>query len=241
MTSSGRLETATPPGPFHGRVYAVWDDGSNMRFARTKDHGATWVGTGSGVTPAGTLLVNGSFSPEINVAASGDIYIVSMNGNPGSQINMIVSTDGGDSFHAVASPATTLTTLGSLGPHFPRENFRVLTVPTACVSGQTVLVAWADLREGTSRIYYALSNNGGASWTTGPSGLPLLTGSVPANLHHFHPQITADSNGVIGCAFYEFGGCAFYEFGPKPTTPLIVRIPGEGEHDSGVNVKSVPE
>ena len=75
------------------------------------------------------------------------------------------------------------------------------------------LAKWADFREGPSRIYYALSTNGGASWNTGPSGQPLLTGVLPANLHHFHPQIITDPNGVIGCAFYEFG--------PKPTTPLI--------------------
>ncbi len=199
-----------PASPFHGRVYAVWDDGSDMRFARTMDQGATWVGTGAGVTPAGTVLVNDSFSPEINVAANGDIYIVWISG---SQIKMIVSTDGGDSFHPVTSPATGVTTLGALGPHFPGETFRVLTLPTACVSGQTVVAAWADFRESVSRIYYALSINGGASWTTGPSGQPLLTGALPANLHHFHPQIVADPNGVIGCAFYEFG--------PKPTTPLI--------------------
>ena len=28
-----------PASPFHGRIYAVWDDGSAMRFARSKDHG----------------------------------------------------------------------------------------------------------------------------------------------------------------------------------------------------------
>lgn len=206
-----------PASPFHGRVYAVWDDGSDMRFARTKDHGSTWVGAGTGVTPAGTVLVNDSFSPEINVAANGDIYIVWISGN---DIKMIVSTDGGDSFHPVPSPATGVATIGASSlplvhgwKVFPGGNFRVLTIPTACVFDQTVTVAWADMREGVSRIYYALSNNGGASWITGPSGQPLLTGALPANFHHFFPQIIADPNGVIGCAFYEFG--------PKPITPLI--------------------
>jgi hypothetical protein len=68
-----------PKSPFRGRVYAVWDDGSDMRFARTKDHGATWVGAGAGVTPPGTVLVNDSFSPEINVDNYGNIYIVWIN------------------------------------------------------------------------------------------------------------------------------------------------------------------
>ena len=205
-----------PASPFHGRVYAVWDDGSDMRFARTKDHGVTWVGAGAGVTPAGTALVNDSFSPEINVAANGHIFIVWISG---SEIKMIVSKDGGDTFSPAVSPATGVTTLNSSlpAPHgwpvFPGGTFRVLTVPTACVFGSHVAVAWADFREGVSRIYRALSTDGGASWITGPSGAPLLTGTLPANFQHFHPQIVTNPGGTVGCAFYEFG--------PKPTTYLI--------------------
>ena len=223
---------ANPASPFHGRVYAVWDDGSNMRFARTKDHGATWVGAGAGVTPPGTALVNDSFSPEINVAANGDIYIVWI---AGSNIKMIVSTDGGDTFQPATSPATGVTTLSSSlpKPHgwpvFPGGNFRVLTLPTACVFGQTVAVAWADFREGVSRIYYSLSKDRGATWTTGASGQPLLTGTLDASLQHFHPQIITDPKGIIGCAFYEFG--------PKPATYLIDVIMARS-FDSGKSFQS---
>jgi hypothetical protein len=208
---------SNPASPFHGHVYAVWDDGSDMRFARTKDHGGTWVGAGSGVTPAGTVLVHDSFSPEPIVAATGDICIVWISGNV---IKMIVSTDGGDSFSAVASPATGVATIGGSSlptvhgwKVFPGGTFRLDTLPTACIFGQMVVVAWADMREGVSRIYYALSTNRGTSWSTPPSGQALLTGPLPANCHHFHPQLVVDPNGVVGCTFYEFG--------PKPSTPLI--------------------
>jgi len=204
-----------PSSPFHGRVYAVWHDttGSVLHFARTKDHGATWVGVGN--TPAGTsLLSNGCFAPEINVAANGTVYIVFLNNAEGSNIEMLVSTDGGDSFHAAMSPATGITSLGNPdSPHFPGANFRVGTMPTACVSGQTVAVAWADFRDHVSRIYFALSTDGGASWTTPPNGQPLLATAPPADFQHFHPQIVTDPNGVIGCALYELG--------PKPTALLI--------------------
>ena len=205
---------SNPASPFHGRVYAAWDNGSDMLFARTKDHGATWVGAGTGTTPAGSKIVTGgSFAPEINVAGNGDIFIVWASG---SEIKMIVSTDGGDSFQPAVSPATGITTLGSVvSPHFPNSTFRVGTLPTACVSGQTVVVAWADRREGPSRIYHALSNDGGSSWLTGPSGAPLLTGAISLDLHHFHPQVVIDPDGVVGCAFYEFGPK------PDPMKPLI--------------------
>jgi hypothetical protein len=197
-----------PASRFRGRVYAAWDDGSSMRFARSLDHGNTWIGTGAG--PVGSILAGDSFAPEINVAADGTVYIV---WRAGDQVKMIASTDGGNSFHPVAPPATGITEVpGSL----PGGKFRVETIPTACVGiGKTVMVAWADNREGFSRIYYSLSNDGGASWITGPSGQPLMPDAPPptANLQHFHPQIVSDPNGFISCAFYEFG--------PKPTTYLI--------------------
>lgn len=206
---------ANPDSPFHGHVYAVWDDGSQMRFARTVDHGAHWISTGADPI-SGVSLTGDSFSPEINVAANGDVYIVWI---AGSTIKLLVSTDGGDSFHLAAPPATGVTTLSAALAHvdgwpvLPGGSFRALTVPTACVFGQTVAVAWDDCREGPSRIYYALSHDGGASWVTGAAGQPLLTSPIASSLHHIFPQIIADPQGVFGCAFYEFG--------PKPSTPLI--------------------
>src|ERR1035441_731191 len=76
-----------------------------------------------------------------------------------------------------------------------------------------VLVAWPDFREGVSRIYYARSNDAGATWLTGSSGQPLLSQSISPNFQHFHPQMRIDPNGVVGCTFYEFG--------PKPSNYLI--------------------
>lgn len=144
---------------------------------------------------------------------------------------MLVSTDGGDSFNPATPPATGVTTLSASlpAPHgwpvLPGGNFRVLTVPTACVFNQTVAVAWDDFREDVSRIYYALSNNGGSSWTTGASGQPLLTSGLSPTLHHILPQMICDPRGVFGCAFYEFG--------PKPSTPLIDVIMAQS-FDAGV-------
>ncbi|MGH6795900.1 MAG: sialidase family protein [Methylocella sp.] len=209
-------DSGDPASPYPGRVYAVWDGPGGLLFARTKDHGTTWVGAGAGASPPISAIATGAFA-DINVADNGDIYIVFLAVN---QISMIVSKNGGDSFQATAAPATNITPLGPPlqvvhnFPVFPGGTFRVITLPSASVFGQTVTVAWADFRDGVSRIYYALSTDGGASWgATVPSGRPLLTGPIPNNFQHFHPQMAIDPNGIIGCAFYEFG--------PKPTTPLI--------------------
>jgi hypothetical protein len=212
-----------PASPFRGRVYVVWDDGSTLRFARTLDQGGTWIGTGANAL--GSSLATDSFSPEISVAADGAIYIVYLNGQSGSQIKFVKSTDGGDTFSAPAVAATGISSIrGSFPetggfPHFPGAKFRVLTLATGCTGpGDTITFAWADGREGPagarqSRIYYRRSPDGGNTWLGPASGQPLLTSAIPSNVHHFHPQIISHPNGVIGCVFYEFG--------PKPTTPLI--------------------
>ncbi len=222
---------ANPSSPHRGRIYIAWDDGSSMRFARSLDHGATWVGT-SGHS-VGSVLANDSFSPEINVALDGTIYIVWINGIfSGTIIKMLVSTDGGDSFSAVTPAATGVKGAAAVlpspngWPNLPGGTFRVVTVPTACAFGQTVTVAWDDFRDGVGRIYYAQSPDRGVSWTTGVSGIPMLTDPIPANFHHFFPQIITDPNGVIGCTFYEFG--------PKPTTPLIDVMMAES-YDGGAS------
>ncbi|QIS19929.1 sialidase family protein [Nocardia terpenica] len=206
-----------PASPHYGNVYAVWDDlnAGGMAFARTLDHGATWIGPGTDAP--GSIVLAGTVFPEIDVSDDGTVYVASM---AGSEVAMIASTDGGESFHSIAPAATGISTLENSSlptaggfPIFPGGNFRVLTDPTASASGTTVTVAWADFRENVSRIYYAQSTDGGASWWTGPSGRPLLTDDISANMQHFHPRLVTDPNGVIGCALYEFG--------PKPTTPLI--------------------
>jgi hypothetical protein len=216
---------SNPSSPYHGNVYAVWDNlgtvppnsAAGMAFARTLDHGATWIGAGG--SAAGSLIATGSSLPEITVTGDGFIYIVSI---AGDEIQLLVSTDGGNTFQpSGASPATGITVLtappldetDSGFPAFPGATFRLITDPTVCAVGPLVAIAWPDLREGATRIYYARSIDAGATWTTGSSGQPLLTQSISTNLQHFHPQIRVDPNGVFACTYYEYG--------PKPSKDLI--------------------
>lgn len=63
--------------PYYGNVYAAWDDGANLSFARTTDYGVTWKGISiTGVDqPAGASIpgVNDSFAPELAVSAAGSL------------------------------------------------------------------------------------------------------------------------------------------------------------------------
>jgi hypothetical protein len=82
-----------------------------------------------------------------------------------------------------------------------------------------LVVAWADYRDGVSRIYHRRSPNGGSTWQGAVSGLPLLPAAMasPPNQHDFHPQLVSMPNGSIGCAFYEFGP----KGSPAASPPLI--------------------
>ena len=200
----------TPASPYYGNVYVVWDDGSTLRFARTTDHGGSWKGIGA--QAAGSALASDSFAPSVSVAPDGAVYIVWINGQAGSQIKFVKSTDGGNSFTAPAAAATGITSLrGALPetngwPHFPGTSFRVLTIATGCAGPSgNVVFAWADYREGASRIYYRRSTNGGGSWQGPAAGQKVLTGAISAALHHFHPQVACTPAGEFGCAFYELG------------------------------------
>jgi hypothetical protein len=218
-----------PASPHYGNVYAVWDNGSQLAFARTTDHGASWKGLQSGGTdqPAGTSLpgIFDSFVPEVNVAHDGTVYIVWVNGeNTGTELKFVTSTDGGDTFSAPAVAASGITNLGATlpntngWPHFPTAMFRVLTLATGCTStGHHLVFAWADTREGNARIYYRHSSNGGNSWHGPASGQPLLTGALAsaAAMEDFHPQLMNMPSGEVGCAFYEYGPTGGGEFPPN--------------------------
>jgi hypothetical protein len=206
-----------PASPHYGNVYVVWDDlpvnsGDpwTCAFARTLDSGATWSGTaGQG---AGSALGNNSFAPQVSVASDGTVYVVWLTG---SDVMFVKSTDGGGSFTGPVAAVQGITPLTSPPlpapggfPELPGGHFRVLSI-AACTagSGQDLVLAWADYREGVSRVYYAYSNDAGASWPSAPSGQPLLSGtdSSGADQQDFHAQLATLPDGSIGCAFYEFG------------------------------------
>lgn len=216
-TSAGDDKQWAIGDPNSGTVYAAWDDGSTLRFARTTDHGATWKGTTASPAP-GAALSPASFSPELAINSSGHLYIF---WSVGGTISFVKSTDGGNTFSAPQAAVAGMTTIGSVLPttngwaHFPGGQFRVLTIVTCCVGrNDEIMVAWADGRETDgmgnhpSRIYYRRSIDGGVTWLGSASGDPLLgnNASISKAMYHFHPQIINRPNSdQVGCTFYEFG------------------------------------
>lgn len=223
----------TPSSTHYGNVYSAWDDGSTLRFARTTDNGASWKGLGT--QPPGSSLAADSFAPSIAVAHDGTIYIVWVNGEEfGRTVKFVKSTDGGNTFTSPAVVADGITPLqspplgGTQFPEFPGATFRVLTLPTVtCGSGGHVVAAWADYREGMSRIYHRHSGNAGTGWDGDLSGSPMLTGwrASGPDQHDFHPQLASLPFGEVGCAFYSFG--------PKSAGPALIDVAIATSDDGG--------
>jgi len=195
--------------PYRGNVYVFWGaGGAPLEFARSTDHGVTWIGVGGQPSPS-ALTPFGAEAPDHAVSPDGTLHVFWCEG---ARINYLRSVDGGNSFAPRRTVAERLTPLGApalqeIGswPHFDHASFRVRTFASSCTGNDgLVAVAWADMREGHSRVYYRRSLDYGATWE-GPEEGQLLLNLAADQRHCFHPQLQATANGVVGCAFYSFG------------------------------------
>ena len=199
-----------PQSPYYGNVYVVWGDSAPLKFARSTNHGESWEGQAGG--QVGEIAhVDPTYGPEACVAADGSLHIL-WHIPASGEIYHVRSTNGGESFE---NPRRVVDGMRSLSghlpyaggfPHFPGAKFRVTTMVTACAApDQTLLVAWADMREQHSRIYYRRSLDNGKTWEGPESGQSLLPDAAFGSAHCFHPQIACTQSGVFGCAFYAYG------------------------------------
>lgn len=129
-------------------VYVVWHgirDGHSFDvfFKRSIDGGLTWQ-------PA-FALTGAHKAAHASIAASGSaIHVVWGDSHTGhAEIHTRRSADSGSTWEE----ETRLTEL-------PYESW----VPTVAVSGETVLVAWVDYRDGNEEEYLKRSEDGGESW-----------------------------------------------------------------------------
>ncbi len=215
-----------PGSPHHGNVYVVWDAlNQGLAFARSTDHGGTWKGVGT--QPTGTILAPSSFAPQVVVDMYGTVYVVfyAYQVNGLNTIQFVKSTDGGDSF---SQPQTVATGITPLPLTLPGGTFRVATLPSCCIApGFTIVVAWADYRDGVSRVYYRCSRDGGTKWLGSASGQLLLPPplSSESDQHDFHPQLATNPIGQVACVFYEFGPKTA---GGKPMIDVIIAYSYDG-------------
>ena len=209
-------------GPNDGDVYVCWTrffrtnpsdpttGTSEMRFSRSNDNGATFIGE-QVIVPAGTS----PFGCSIQVGPSGQIYIAYANRSAG-EIEFIRSLDGGLSFQptvdvAAASQPGDVTGSNNCGSGNTRPilngNIRMLHAAWLAVdtsggpNNGNIYAAWmTNPANATDRsdVIVARSINGGQNW------IDQQQMGVPANnLDEFNPFISVSPTGVVGVAWYD--------------------------------------
>lgn len=184
---------------------------SEMRFSRSNDNGATFIGEQI-IVPTGSS----PFGCSIQVGPSGDINIAYANRAAG-QIEFIRSIDGGLTFggivdiDAAAAQAGDVTAANNCGTGNSRPilngNIRMLHGAWLAVdtsggpNNGNLYAAWMENPANAtdrSDVIVARSINGGANWVNAQQmGVP------GNNLDEFNPYLTVSPTGVVAVAWYD--------------------------------------
>ncbi|MDQ2745278.1 MAG: glycoside hydrolase [Chloroflexota bacterium] len=201
-------------GAHRGAVYVAWNldegdragKGSNrpvtgIAVSRSSDYGKTFsppvvvsrfdtqhfaIGATPQVTPNGRLSI--AF-----------LAMIGTGKQTREAMDLVSSADGGITFSA---PRAIVPAVVGLPNHLSHGIFRNLSLPAFAVSPSTgsMMIAWADLRNGDADILKSSSFDGGQTW------------SVPARVNHdrihdgkdqFQPALAVAPDGVYACAWFD--------------------------------------
>ncbi|HEY0948612.1 sialidase family protein, partial [Nocardioides sp.] len=184
---------------------------SEMRFSRSNDNGATFIGE-QVIVPQGSA----AFGCSIQVGANGEIYIAYAN-RAADQIEFLRSLDGGLTFGAIididaaAAQPGDVTAANNCGTNNTRPilngNIRMLhgawlaVDTTGGPNDGNIYVAWMENPANAtdrSNVLVARSTDGGLTW-----GNVQQMGVAANNLDEFDPYIAVSPTGVVAAAWYD--------------------------------------
>ncbi len=179
-----------PSSPYFGRLYVCWYDyvAHNDYCAHSADQGASWSAPGLGIpTPRGYI------NPVVQPDGTLNVFY-----NNEDTLNLVRSTDGGNTF---AAPIIAATITGVYNNRSGR-GWNVNSIPAAAVGPEgNLYLTWLDDRnEATSGwdIYFTHSTDNGASWAA-----PLKVNDDSGNHDQFEPAIAVAPNGRIDVVFMD--------------------------------------
>ncbi|WP_395375382.1 hypothetical protein [Marinicella sp. W31] len=201
----------SPGSPYQDNIYITYHTGNVMQFAKSEDMGATWT------TPV-AFNTNGEdtgIGSDITTDSAGNVYYF-YPGLNGSGINLLKSTDGGDTFGA---PIQVSTIRGRFDFPIPamesREVFIYVSVDVD--SADNIYVAWTDETadstggaNGTDpltnrgEIRIAKSTDAGVTWTE--MAKPHADDGFladPDPIDRFHPWLMVAENDAVHIGFYD--------------------------------------
>ncbi len=174
------------------RVAAAWGDfrttNSNYRQVYTVnsgDSGANWLTTDVRINPGQN---DDSFNIQVHQTSSSLVAVwETFFNNRGRHINTAASTDGGNSWRAIAQLDT--------GP-----GTAIASTPDVAVVGARIFVVWRDNRSGRPDIYTRSSADGGLTWSS--RDIRLDTDLAGAHTSE-EPTVAADAMGNVFVAWQD--------------------------------------
>ncbi len=126
-------------------------------------------------------------------------FVDTSSGTTANSIDLVSSQDGGVTF---APQRTIVSSVNGLPNHLREGTFRNLSLPTFVVSPRdgSMVVAWADIRNGDADILTSRSQSGGQTWT------------APYRVNHdhfqngkdqFQPALAVAPNGTYTCSWFD--------------------------------------
>lgn len=195
-----------------GRLYVIWDTNNSERVAHSDD-GVTWTTVVLPTPSFGQYDIGG----DVVVGPDGTVYaiwnrLIYPSGQTGERIVFSASTDGGNTWSAPVTVASTA--LLSFGNNNmpPAQNDRGLnsfgsigvdTNPASPYYGY-LYVAYNDFPSGTAsgtdvNVYVVTSTNGGVSWST-----PVKANDDSGTATQFFPWLSVDAtDGSVNVSWYD--------------------------------------
>jgi hypothetical protein len=174
-----------PQLAYAGQTLALaFGEGNSVYFARSEDHGRTWTKPAM-VSSAGRVSLGMHRGPR--VAFAGKALLISATVDEGSGGDLLVwrSLDGGKTW-SKGYPVNDLRAAAREGLH------------AMAARGDRVFLAWLDSRSKGTKLFGAVSNDGGATWLDNHLIYESASGSI---CECCGPSVSLDAQGTIYAMF----------------------------------------
>lgn len=210
-----------------GSVYVCWTiftrTDTGVHFSRSRDQGVTWSSSGSIGSDD-----EGAIGCSIAIGNDGTVYVAWLSRGV-NEIQIVKSTDGGQTFSAPRRVSSVVNPEDSLGPDrkIPGTRLRVGSLPTVAVDDQRnyVYVAWTDNRDAATEGLNVLFTK-----STDINSLPLdrdATWEAPRKVHD-DTLLSGDTDGKLNDQLFPAMSVAmgvltigFYDRRGDPTNTLV--------------------
>jgi hypothetical protein len=185
--------------PYHDTLYAIWRNTSAAVMNR-KLPGGNWD---IPIQVSGSETSGAAVGADVTTNSYGDVFGFWPDTGDGIHGKIVVtkSTDGGASYPTRVTVAPTYGSYAIAIPAFAQRKALIYVSAAAwrTASKNMVYASWTDLSGSNTRIWFARSADGGATWSA-----PVRINPQTCSNDQFNQRLVVDeSTGVLGIIYYD--------------------------------------